>query len=62
MSEAHCDLFTEFYRRRVAQLQQRWMNAKDEAEAAKIALDLEPLMNHLAKSDRLPKGSLKGKA
>ncbi len=62
MNEAPHDPFAEFYRRRIAELQQRWMNAKDEAEAAKIALDLEPLMNHLAKSDRLPKGSLKGKA
>lgn len=50
----------EYYQRRADELQQRWMNAKSEAEATKIALDLEPLMNYLAKSDRLPKGSLKG--
>ena len=42
----------EYYQRRADELQQRWMNAKSEAEAAKIALDLEPLMNYLAKSDR----------
>jgi hypothetical protein len=52
----------EYYQRRADELQQRWMNAKSEAEATKIALDLEPLMNYLAKSDRLPKGSLKGEA
>lgn len=55
-------LCLEYYQRRADELQQRWMNAKSEAEAAKIALDLEPLMNYLAKSDRLPKGSLKGEA
>ena len=42
----------EYYQRRADELQQRWMNAKSEAEAAKIARDLEPLMNYLAKSDR----------
>lgn len=52
----------EYYQHRADELQQRWMNAESEAEAAKIALDLEPLMNYLAKSDRLPKGSLKGEA
>ena len=40
----------EYYQRRADELQQRWMNAKDEAEAAKIARDLESLMNYLAKN------------
>ena len=40
----------EYYQRRADELQQRWMNAKDEAEAAKIARDLVPLQNYLAKN------------
>ena len=47
----------EYYQRRADELQQRWMNAKSEAEASKIALDLEPLMNYLAKDESLKNAS-----
>lgn len=47
----------EYYQRRADELQQQWMNAKSEAEAAKIALDLEPLMNYLAKNESLKNAS-----
>ena len=47
----------EYYQRRADDLQQRWMNAESEAEAAKIAFDLEPLMNYLAKDESLKNAS-----
>ena len=50
-------LCLEYYQRRADELQQQWMNAKSEAEAAKIALDFEPLMNYLAKNESLKNAS-----
>ena len=49
MSEAHCDLFAEFYRRRIAELQAALRTAKSEAEQDKIKRGLDP---YLEKSEK----------
>lgn len=52
MSEAHCDLFAEFYRRRVAELQAALRAAKSEAEQDKIKRELEPYLKEIGKDGK----------
>ena len=49
MSEAHCDLFAEFYRRRVAELQAALLKAQTEAEKKKIQQELDPYLKQIGK-------------
>lgn len=52
MSEVHCDLFAEFYRRRVAELQAALRTAKSEAEQDKIKRELDPYLKQIRKDDK----------
>nr|DAS53936.1 MAG TPA: hypothetical protein [Caudoviricetes sp.] len=52
MSEAHCDLFTEFYRRRIAELQAALRAAKSEAEQDKIKRELDPYLKEIGKDEK----------
>lgn len=52
MSEAHCDLFAEFYRRRIAELQAALRTAKSEAEQDKIKRELDPYLEKIEKDGK----------
>ena len=52
MSEAHCDLFAEFYRRRIAELQAALRAAKSEAEQDKIKRELDPYLKEIGKDEK----------
>ena len=51
MSEAYCDLFAEFYRRRIAELQAALRTAKSEAEQKKIKRELDPYLKEIGKDE-----------
>ena len=52
MSEAHCDLFAEFYRRRIAELQAALRTAKSESEQDKIKRELDPYLKEIGKDEK----------
>ena len=52
MSEAHCDLFTEFYRRRIAELQAALAAANTKAEKEKIKRELDPYLKEIGKDEK----------
>ena len=51
MSEAHCNLFAEFYRQRIAELQAALRAAKSEAEQDKIKRELDPYLKEIGKDE-----------
>ena len=52
MSEAHCDLVAEFYRRRIAELQAALLKAKTKAEKEKIQKELDPYLKQIGKDEK----------
>lgn len=52
MSEAHCDLFAEFYRRRVAELQAALCEAQTVEEMNKIQRELDPYLEQIEKDEK----------
>nr|DAT19817.1 MAG TPA: hypothetical protein [Caudoviricetes sp.] len=52
MSEAHCDLFTEFYRRRIAELQAALCEAQTVEEMNKIQRELDPYLKEIGNEDK----------
>lgn len=52
MSEAHCDLFAEYYRRRVAELQAALLKAQTVEEMGKIQNELDPYLKEIEKGDK----------
>ena len=52
MSEAHCDLFAEFYRRRIAELQAALCEAKTVEEMNKIQRELDPYLKQIRKDGK----------
>ena len=52
MSEAHCDLFAEFYRRRITELQAALLKAQTKAEKEKIQKELDPYLKQIGKDDK----------
>ena len=47
MSEAHCDLFAEFYHRRIAELQAALCEAQTVEEMKKIQRELDPYLKQI---------------
>ena len=52
MSEAHCDLFTEFYRRHIAELQAALCEAQTVEEMNKIQRELDPYLAQIEKDEK----------
>lgn len=52
MSEAHCDLFAEFYRRRIAELQAAMCEAQTVEEMNKIQRELDPYLEKIEKDGK----------
>ena len=52
MSEAHCDLFAEFYRRRVAELEKAMVQAQTVEEMEKIQRELDPYVKQIGKTEK----------
>ena len=52
MSEAHCDLFAEFYRQRIAELQAALAAANTKAEKEKIKRELDPYLKEIGKNEK----------
>ena len=52
MSGAHCDLFAEFYRRRIAELQAALAAANTKAEKEKIKRELDPYLKQIGKDKK----------
>ena len=52
MSEAHCDLFAEFYRRRIAELQAALLKAQTVEEMGKIQHELDPYLKEIEKGNK----------
>lgn len=52
MSEAHCDLFAEFYRRRIAELQAAMCEAQTVEEMEKIQRELDPYLEQIEKDEK----------
>lgn len=52
MSEAHCDLFDEFYRRRIAELQAALLKAQTKAEKKKIQQELDPYLKQIGEGQK----------
>lgn len=52
MSGAHCDLFAEFYRRRIAELQAALLKAQTKAEKEKIQQELDPYLKEIGKDGK----------
>lgn len=52
MNEAPHDPFTEFYRRRIAELQAALLKAKTKAEKEKIQQELDPYLKEIEKGNK----------
>ena len=52
MNEAPHDPFTEFYRRRIAELQAALLKAKTKAEKEKIQQELDPYLEKIEKDGK----------
>lgn len=52
MSETHCDLFAEFYRRRIAELQAALLKAQTKAEKKKIQQELDPYLKQIGEGQK----------
>ena len=52
MSEASQNLFAEFYRQRIAELQSALLKAKTKAEKEKIQKELDPYLKEIGKDEK----------
>lgn len=52
MNEAPHDLFAEFYRRRIAELQSALLKAQTKAEKKKIQQELDPYLKEIGKDEK----------
>ncbi len=52
MSEAHCDLFAEFYHRRITELQAALCEAQTVEEMKKIQRELDPYLKEIGKDEK----------